>query len=147
MSQPGCCHGTTLKIMDWTFETVGYPQLNILLRVALVRVSIHSSKILSKIPFFLLFPSQYICYLYACMYMISGSTIWFWVPIGALFPGEDYFSYSQYSVVPYSHFSKVRDLMRFSPSMLTHLLLSSSFRFCFGSHDNKMLPVYIFRHF
>jgi hypothetical protein len=44
---PGCCHVPTLMIMDWTPELVRQPQLNvILIRVALVMVSVHSSKTL-----------------------------------------------------------------------------------------------------
>ena len=45
---PGCWHALTLMIMDWTSEPVCQPQLNILLRVDSVMVSVHSSKTLTK---------------------------------------------------------------------------------------------------
>ena len=42
---PGGCHAPTLMITNWTSEPVSQPQLNIvLIRVALVMVSVHSSK-------------------------------------------------------------------------------------------------------
>ena len=47
---PGRCHALTLMIMDRTSEPVSQPQLNVvLIRVALVMVSVHSSKTLTKI--------------------------------------------------------------------------------------------------
>ena len=47
---PRCCHALTMMIMDWTSETVSQPQLNVvLMRVALVMVSVHSSKTLRHI--------------------------------------------------------------------------------------------------
>ena len=46
---PRCCHVPTLMIMDWTSEPISRPQLNVvLLRVALVMVSVHSSKTLTE---------------------------------------------------------------------------------------------------
>jgi hypothetical protein len=46
---PGCCHAPTLMIMDWTAELVTQPRLHVVLvRVALVMVSVHSSKVLTK---------------------------------------------------------------------------------------------------
>jgi hypothetical protein len=46
---PGCCHAPTLMIMDGTSESVSQPQLNVvLMRVALVMVSVQSSKSLTK---------------------------------------------------------------------------------------------------
>jgi hypothetical protein len=45
---PGCCHAPTLMIMDWTSEPVSQPQLNVVsIRLALVMVSVHSSKTLT----------------------------------------------------------------------------------------------------
>ena len=42
---PGCCHVPALMIMDWTSEPVSQPQLNVvLIRLALVMVSVHSTK-------------------------------------------------------------------------------------------------------
>ena len=42
---PGHCHAPALMIMDWTSELVSQPQLNVvLIRVALVTMSAHSSK-------------------------------------------------------------------------------------------------------
>jgi hypothetical protein len=44
----GCCHAPTL-ITDWISEPVGQPQFNVvLIRVALVTVSVHSGKTLTK---------------------------------------------------------------------------------------------------
>ena len=46
---PGCCHAPALMIMDLTSEPVSQPELNVvLIRVALVMVSVHSSKTLTK---------------------------------------------------------------------------------------------------
>ena len=46
---PGCCHVLSLMILDWTSEPVNQPQLNVvLIRVASVVVSVHSSKNLTK---------------------------------------------------------------------------------------------------
>jgi hypothetical protein len=46
---PGCCHVPSLMIMDRTSEPVSQPQLNaVCIRVALVKVSVRSSKILTK---------------------------------------------------------------------------------------------------
>jgi hypothetical protein len=45
----GCCHAPTLMIMYWTSELVSQPQLNVvLIRVALVVVSVHSNETLTK---------------------------------------------------------------------------------------------------
>ena len=48
---PGCCHVLTL-IMDQTSEPVSQSQLNVIVRVALVVMSVHSSKTqtLTKTP-------------------------------------------------------------------------------------------------
>jgi hypothetical protein len=46
---PGCCHVPAMMIMDQTSEPVSQPQLDVvLIRVALVMVSAHSSKTLTK---------------------------------------------------------------------------------------------------
>jgi hypothetical protein len=46
---PGCCHVPGLAIMGLNSELVSHPQLNIVfIRVALVVVSLHSSKTLTK---------------------------------------------------------------------------------------------------
>jgi hypothetical protein len=46
---PGCCWAPVLMIMDWTSEPVSQPQVNVVLtRVALVMVSVHSSKTQTK---------------------------------------------------------------------------------------------------
>jgi hypothetical protein len=46
---PGYCHAPTLMIMDRTSEPVSQPQLNVVfMRFALVMVSVHSSKTLTK---------------------------------------------------------------------------------------------------
>jgi hypothetical protein len=46
---PGCCHVPALMIRDRTSEPVTRPQLNVvLIRVALVMVSVHSSKTLTN---------------------------------------------------------------------------------------------------
>jgi len=46
---PGCCHVPALMIMDWTSGPVSQPQLNVVLvRLALVMVSVQSSKTLTK---------------------------------------------------------------------------------------------------
>ena len=46
---PGCCHARTLRIMGLTSEPVTQPQLNvILIRIAVIMVSVLSSKTLSK---------------------------------------------------------------------------------------------------
>jgi hypothetical protein len=46
---PECCHIPTLMIIDGACEPVSQPQLNVvLIRVALVTVSVHSSKALTK---------------------------------------------------------------------------------------------------
>ena len=48
---PGFCHAPSLIIMDWISESVIQPQLNVvLIRVALVIVTVHSSQTLTKIP-------------------------------------------------------------------------------------------------
>ena len=48
-TMPGCCHAPALMIMDLTSEPVSQPELNVvLIRVALVMVSVHSSKTLTK---------------------------------------------------------------------------------------------------
>jgi hypothetical protein len=48
----GCCHAPTLMITDWTSEPVSQPQLNVvLIRVALVMLSLHSSTTLTKTKF------------------------------------------------------------------------------------------------
>jgi hypothetical protein len=48
---PRWCHVPTLMIMDWTSEAVNQPQLNVvLIRVALVMVSVHNSETLTKGP-------------------------------------------------------------------------------------------------
>jgi hypothetical protein len=47
----GCCHVPALMIMDRTFEPVSQLQLNeVLIRVALVILSVHSSKTLRQLP-------------------------------------------------------------------------------------------------
>ena len=45
---PGCCHVPTLMIMDGTSEPISQLQLNVLIKVALVMVSVHSSKTITK---------------------------------------------------------------------------------------------------
>jgi len=46
---PGCCHVPTMMIMDSTSELISQPQLNVvLLRVALVMMSVHSNETLTK---------------------------------------------------------------------------------------------------
>ena len=46
---PRCCHASTLMITHWTSEPVSQLQLNVvLIRVALVMVSVHSSKTLLR---------------------------------------------------------------------------------------------------
>ena len=48
---PGCCHVPALMIMDRTSEPVSQLQLNeVLIRVALVILSVHSSKTLRQLP-------------------------------------------------------------------------------------------------
>jgi hypothetical protein len=48
---PGCYHVLSLMIMDWTSEPVSQPQFNVvLIRVALLMVSAHSCKTLTKTP-------------------------------------------------------------------------------------------------
>ena len=42
------CHSPALMIMDCISEPVSQPQLNVLIRIALVMVSVHSSKTLTK---------------------------------------------------------------------------------------------------
>ena len=45
----GCCHALILMIMDWTSNPVSQHQLNaVLIRVAMVMVSVYSSKTLTK---------------------------------------------------------------------------------------------------
>jgi hypothetical protein len=58
-----------LMIMDWIFETVSQPQLNaVLIRVALVMVSLHSSKILTKTLYHLFI---YLCIMNVYIYLLS----------------------------------------------------------------------------
>jgi hypothetical protein len=53
---PGCCHPLTLMIMDWTSEPGSQLQLNaILIRLALVMVSVHRHKSSNMLPRFKLF--------------------------------------------------------------------------------------------
>jgi hypothetical protein len=47
----GCCHAPTWIIKDLTSEPVSQPQLNVVfIRLALVMVSVHRSKTLTKTP-------------------------------------------------------------------------------------------------
>jgi hypothetical protein len=47
---PGYCHAPSLMIMDGTSEPVSQPHLNVVffIRLALLMVSVHSSKTLTK---------------------------------------------------------------------------------------------------
>lgn len=61
---PRCCHALTMMIMDWTSETVSQPQLNVvLIRVALVKVCLHSNRTLTKTWVFCL----HVCLYTTCM--------------------------------------------------------------------------------
>ena len=46
---PRCCYAPTLMIMDRTSDPISQPQLNVvLIRVAMVMVSVHNNKTLTK---------------------------------------------------------------------------------------------------